>query len=117
MPIIKSAKKRVRTARAATIRNQRTKRALRINLKEFASSVKSGKKLAESHAAAQSALDTAAKKGLINKNQLARKKRQLAKMAKIPAGAKKAAKVVKPKPSAQKIVKKTPPKKPSAKKK
>ncbi|HMH31173.1 MAG TPA: 30S ribosomal protein S20, partial [Methylomirabilota bacterium] len=36
MPIIKSAKKRVRTAKKATIRNSKTKRSLKTALKSFA---------------------------------------------------------------------------------
>lgn len=120
MPIIKSAKKRVRIARAATRRNQQTKRILRQRLKAYELAAKSGKKLAEAHSAAQSALDTAAKKGLMHKNKLARKKRQLAKMAKVPAGAKKAATKTAKKaaPAVKKvtkkvITKKTTPKKPA----
>lgn len=119
MPLIKSAKKRVKVAKAATKRNQQTKRVVRQSLKAYDLAAKSGKKLAEAHAAAQSALDTAAKKGLMHKNKLARKKRQLAKMAKIPAGAKKAVKTVKKTaPTVKKvtkkvITKKTTPKKPA----
>src|SRR4051812_9294917 len=91
MPIIKSAKKRVRVARKATVRNAKTKRNLRVALKSFQASV-SGK----SHGKAQSALDKAGKKGLLHKNKVARKKRQLAAAAKKAgvktAGSKKAAK-------------------------
>ncbi len=77
MPIIKSAKKRVRVARKATIRNAKTKRTLRTALKSFAS-----KATGSSHSKAQSALDKAGKKGLLHKNKVARKKRQLARAAK-----------------------------------
>lgn len=108
MPIIKSAKKRVKVAKKATIRNSKTKRTLRSALKSFTSKVTSG-----SHSQAQSALDKAAKKGLLHKNKVARKKRQLA------AAAKKAG--VKPSASAKKAkkpaAKKAAPKKPVAKKK
>lgn len=128
MPIIKSAKKRVKVARAATKRNQQTKRILRQSLKAYELAAKSGKKLTEAHSAAQSALDTAAKKGLMHKNKLARKKRQLAKMAKsagwrtagakkaVTKTAKKAAPAVK-KVTKKVIPKKTTPKKPTPKKK
>lgn len=82
MPIIKSAKKRVKTTRKATIRNARVKKTLRGALKTFAKTTTS-----KNHSAAQSALDTAAKKGLMHKNKVARKKRQLSAAAK-KAGAK-----------------------------
>ena len=77
MPIIKSAKKRVKVARKATIRNSKTRRTLKTALKSFVS-----KKSAGSHAKAQSALDVAGKKGVLHKNKVARKKKQLAKAAK-----------------------------------
>jgi small subunit ribosomal protein S20 len=106
MPIIKSAKKRVRTARKATIRNSKTKRSLKSALKLFAKSPSS-----KSHSTAQSNLDKAAKKGVIHKNKAARLKKQAA------ANAKKAG--VKPgKTAAKKAApaKKTAAKKPAAKK-
>jgi small subunit ribosomal protein S20 len=104
MPIIKSAKKRVKQTRKATTRNARTKRSLRAALKTF-----SRKPSASSHSKAQSNLDKAAKKGLVHKNKVARKKRQLAKAAK-KAGVKPTAAVKKTAP------KKTVAKKPAAKK-
>jgi small subunit ribosomal protein S20 len=82
MPIIKSAKKRTRVARKATVRNAKTKRSLRTALKAFQSAVTGGKKSPDSHSRAQSELDKAAKKGVIHKNKAARKKRQLAAQAK-----------------------------------
>ena len=112
MPIIKSAKKRVRVTNKATVRNAKTKRSLKSALKAFQTSL-SGKNGAESLGKAQSALDKAAKKGLVHKNKVARKKRQLAAAAKA-AGAKPATvkKAVAKKPAA----KKAPVKKPAAKK-
>jgi len=77
MPIIKSAKKRVRTATKAAIRNSKTKRSLRVALKSF-----DAKATSESVSRAQSALDTAVKKGIISKNKAARKKRSLSANAK-----------------------------------
>lgn len=77
MPIIKSAKKRVRTANKAAVRNSKTKRSLREALKSFGRSPS-----AKSHSTAQSHLDKAAKKGVIHKNKAARLKRQAAKKAK-----------------------------------
>ncbi len=106
MPIIKSAKKRVRTANKAAIRNSKTKRSLREALKSFGRSPS-----AKSHSTAQSNLDKATKKGVIHKNKAARLKSQAAKKAKA-AG-------VKPvKAAAKKPVTatKAPAKKPAAKK-
>ena len=77
MPIIKSAKKRVRTAEKAAIRNSKTKRTLKTALKAFRASFST-----EDGSKAQSAVDTAAKKGLIHKNKAARQKAQLARVAK-----------------------------------
>jgi ribosomal protein S20 len=113
MPIIQSAKKRVRTARKATIRNSKTKRALRSSLKLFTKKITS-----TSHSNAQSAIDTAIKKGLMSKNKAARIKRQLSAKAKAagvkPTSAAKAA----AKPVAKKVstVKKPATKKPAVKK-
>ncbi|HVX57290.1 MAG TPA: 30S ribosomal protein S20 [Candidatus Saccharimonadales bacterium] len=108
MPIIKSAKKRVRTARKAAVRNSKTKRTLREALKTFGA-----KPSAQAQSAAQSKLDTAVKKGVIHKNKAARLQRQAAAKAKA-AGVKPAKKAAKPTAAA----KKTPAsaKKPAAKK-
>lgn len=106
MPIIKSAKKRVKLTAKATARNARTKKSLRTALKSFAS-----KSSTDNLSKAYSALDTAAKKGLLHKNKVARKKRQLAAAAK-NAG-------VKPSASAKKKAapaKTATPKKPATKK-
>lgn len=108
MPIIKSAKKRVKTTRKATARNARTKRSLRSALKSFVRKPSaSGKSKAESN------LDKAAKKGLVHKNKVARKKRQLATAAK-KAGVKPVTKKAAAKKAAP--AKKAPAKKPAAKK-
>ena len=77
MPIIASAKKRVRTTRKATVRNSKTKRSLKGALKVFAKSPS-----AKSISSAQSQIDRAAKKGVIHKNKAARLKSQAAKKAK-----------------------------------
>lgn len=115
MPIIKSAKKRVRVARKATVRNVKTKRNLKTALKAFQASLSGGKKSDEALKKAQSTIDTAAKKGVMHKNKAARKKAQLAKAAGVkPASAKKTA----AKPAAKKTPAKkaAPAKKPAAKK-
>lgn len=117
MPIIKSAKKRVKVAKKATVRNVKTKRGLKAALKNFHASLTSGKKSAEAHAKAQSALDKAAKKNVVHKNKVARKKRQLAAAAKKSAGVSKAKKATPTKTAAKKApVKKAATKKPAAKK-
>ena len=108
MPIIKSAKKRVRTAGKAAVRNSKTKRGLRTALKTFAR-----KPAAAALSEAHSELDKAVKKGVIHKNKAARLKKRSAAKAKA-AGVKpgKAAKKTAAKPAA----KKAPAKKPAAKK-
>jgi ribosomal protein S20 len=119
MPLIKSAKKRVRTAKKATIRNSKTKRSLKDAFKVFAK-----KPSAASHSAAQSNIDKSVKKGLIHKNKAARLKKQAAAKAKAagvkPAAATKktAAKpaVKKAAPAKKPTAKKAPAKKPAAKK-
>lgn len=108
MPIIKSAKKRVKQTRKATVRNAKTKRSLRDSLKAFAK-----KPSAATKSKAESNLDKAAKKGLVHKNKVARKKRQLAAAAK-KSGVKPAASAKKATPKA--AAKKAPAKKPAAKK-
>ena len=62
MPIIKSAKKRVKVANKAAIRNSKTKRGLKDALKAFHRAVTGGKKEAkEVQSKAQSALDNVLK--------------------------------------------------------
>lgn len=122
MPIIKSAKKRVRVARKATVRNVKTKRTLRVALKAFHAAVTgTGKKASSAKSKAQSALDKAVKKNVIHKNKVARKQRQLSAAAKKAAGVTKTAgakKFTAKKPVAKKAAapKKTAAKKPSVKK-
>ena len=119
MPIIKSAKKRVRVARKAAVRNSKTKRTLRGALKLFGRKASSS-----SHAKAQSAVDTAVKKGVMHKNKAARVKKRMAAKSKA-AGVKpeaRAKKAVAPKPAtkkaapAKKATTKAPAKKAAAKK-
>jgi small subunit ribosomal protein S20 len=103
MPIIKSAKKRVKVAKKAAVRNSKTKRTLKSALKLFSRTPSSA-----SHSAAQSNLDKAVKKGVIHKNKAARLKKQVATKSKAagvkPAAVKKAApkKVAAKKPVAKK---------------
>ncbi|HVC36710.1 MAG TPA: 30S ribosomal protein S20 [Candidatus Dormibacteraeota bacterium] len=106
MPIIKSAKKRVRVARKATIRNAKTKRSLKSAFKIFQKSL-----TAPNHAKAQSALDKAVKKGLVHKNKAARTKKRLSAQAKA-AGTSKKVKKTSPKKT---VEKKVAPRKPAKK--
>lgn len=83
MPIIKSAKKRVRVANKATARNRKTKRSVKNAIKTLQASISNDKKHApELLVKAQSEIDVAIKKGVLHKNKGARKKAQLAKFAK-----------------------------------
>ena len=128
MPIIKSAKKRVKTATKAAVRNSKTKRTLKTALKSFHAAVTGKSKDAgDKHNKAQSAIDKTAKKGLVHKNKAARMKSQASAKAKA-AGVKPTAKIVKVAPAkkvaapkkvtAKKpVAKKAPAKKPVAKKK
>ncbi|HEU4966238.1 MAG TPA: 30S ribosomal protein S20 [Candidatus Saccharimonadales bacterium] len=117
MPIIKSAKKRVRVATKAAIRNSKTKRALKSALKIF-----TRKSDAATHSSAQSALDRAVKKGVMHKNKAARMKKQMAATAKA-AGTASTKAAAKPKaatakaPAKKAAPKKAVAKKPAAKKK
>ncbi|HEY4963429.1 MAG TPA: 30S ribosomal protein S20 [Candidatus Saccharimonadales bacterium] len=112
MPIIKSAKKRVKVARKAAVRNHKTKRSLKTALKLLSTS-SSSKSLRD----AQSSIDKAAKKNVIHKNKAARLKSRAAKKAK--ANGVKITKAT-PKAAPKKTtttVKKAAPKKATAKKK
>jgi small subunit ribosomal protein S20 len=132
MPIIKSAKKRVKTANKAAVRNSKTKRTLKTALKSFQAAVTGKTKDAGAkHAKAQSAIDKTVKKGLVHKNKAARMKKQASAKAKAAgikptarvktaAPAKKATapkKTVAKKSTTKPAVKKAPAKKPAAKKK
>ncbi len=111
MPLIKSAKKRVRTANKATVRNSKTKRSLKSALKAFVKSPST-----QSHSTAESNIDKAVKKGLIHKNKAARQKSRLAAQAKA-AGTKTGTKKTATKPAAnKKSSTKAPAKKTAAKK-
>lgn len=77
MPIIKSAKKRVKVAQKAAVLNSKTKRGLKSAIKSFDKSPS-----AKSHSAVQSQIDRAAKKGVIHKNKAARLKKRAAQKAK-----------------------------------
>jgi small subunit ribosomal protein S20 len=112
MPIIKSARKRVKVAAKATIRNAKTKRQFKTSLKSLTK-----KPTIDAFREAQSAIDKAAKKNVIHKNKAARLKKRAAKLAKDAnvktvkkAAATKPKTTTKPKPAA-KAKPKTPAKK------
>ena len=115
MPIIQSAKKRVRVAKRQAIENARTKKSIRLSLKKFQEAVSSKKGVDEAQNEVQSALDTAVKKGVIEKNRAARKKSQINAVAKLANGGKRSA-ASKPKAAKSAPTKKPAAKKPAAKK-
>lgn len=117
MPIIKSAIKRMKQTLKRKSRNQETKRSLKGAVKAF-----NAEPTTDSLQKAQSKIDTAVKKGQLNKNTAARRKANLSKAAKAAgvkpaAGAKKATPAKTAKPAAKKPAAKKPvAKKPAAKK-
>ena len=129
MPIIKSAKKRVKVAASANLRNAKTKRTMREALKVFSKAVSTGStaQIIKAEREAVSAVDKATKKAVIHKNKAARIKSRLAaqvkakgvKPTKSPAKATPAKLTAKTKSSAKStkaITKKAVAKKPVAKK-
>ena len=109
MPIIKSAIKRAKQTLKRRERNISIKKDIKTAVKAFVAepSVKT-------LAAAQSEIDTAVKKGLIKKNNAARRKSALSKIAKKAGVTLEAAK--KPATAKKTAAKKAPAKKPAAKK-
>ncbi len=82
MPIIKSAKKRVKITEKKTLRNRQNRSALRTAIKRFESAIAAGEmETAQIELVrAESTIDRSAKKGIIHKNNAARKKSRLNKM-------------------------------------
>ena len=78
MPNIKSAKKRVKVIATKTLQNKMFKSQLRTIIKKFNAAVESGDKAAaaEAYKLAVKKVDQAAAKGIIHKNEAARKKSQ-----------------------------------------
>ena len=76
MPNIKSAKKRVLIAKVNSERNKADKSALKTTLKKFEAAVEGGDKTAaqSAYTVAVKSVDKAASKGLLHKNNAARKK-------------------------------------------
>lgn len=118
MPIIKSAIKRMKQTRVRRDRNAGVKRDIKTAVKDFIA-----KPSAKTLAAAQSEIDTAVKKNILNKKTAAHRKSALARVAKeagvkLDTGKKAPAKATAAKkPAAKKApVKAATPKKPAAKK-
>ncbi len=84
MPIIKSAKKAMRSSARKRVFNERRKKALRDTTKDTrkVAVAKDAKMTKESLAAAYQAIDKAAKRGVIKKNTASRRKARLAKFVK-----------------------------------
>ena len=83
MPIIKSAKKAVRGSLRKKAFNDRRKRTMKELIKKIEKIAKTDKKEAEKMlSSAYQAIDKAAKKGVIKKNNAARKKSRLSRLIK-----------------------------------
>lgn len=82
MPIIKSAKKRVKTAEKRTIRNREWKDQLKNNIKDFEKTIEEGDSstAGDKLQTAIKTIDKAVSKGIIHQNNAARKKSRLTKM-------------------------------------
>ena len=80
MPNIKSAKKRVKVAEAKNLRNRMFKSQLKTTIKKFdAAATEGNKENAEAaYKAAVKSVDRAVSKGLLHKNNAARKKSSMA---------------------------------------
>lgn len=122
MPIIKSAKKRMKQTAVRRARNQNTKRSLRAEVKALAAAIeaKNGKKAAEQLKKVQSNLDKAVKKNILKKNTAARKLARFSEQvkalgAKPTPSAKSKALATTKKPAAKTAAKKAPAKKPAVK--
>ena len=81
MPNIKSAKKRVLVIEKKTMQNKAIKSALKTQIKKFLAAVSAGdKETADKlYPETVSAIDSAASKGILHKNNAANKKAKLAK--------------------------------------
>ena len=78
MPNIKSAKKRVKVIESKTLYNKMFKSQLRTIIKKYNSAVESGDKAAatEAYKLAVKKIDQAAARGILHKNNAARRKSQ-----------------------------------------
>ena len=78
LPNIKSAKKRVKVIESKTLQNKMLKSALKTSMKKYEAALASNDKTAaaETYKAAVKKIDQAVAKGLLHKNNAARKKSQ-----------------------------------------
>ena len=77
MPNIKSVKKDVIRSKQRQLRNQATKSRIKTYVKKTNAAIVAGEAVAEAMSMAVSALDKAAKRGIIHKNAAARRKSRL----------------------------------------
>ena len=83
MPITKSAKKAIRVSARKKVWNDRRKRAMKEIMKKLEKTAKENKEEAKKILnSAYQAIDKAAKKGVIKKNNAARKKSRLSRLVK-----------------------------------
>ena len=82
MPNIKSAKKRVKVTEVKTLQNKMFKSAMKTSVKKYKAAVDAGNKyLAEkTYADAVAMVDRAVTKGILHKNNAARKKSQFTRL-------------------------------------
>ncbi len=82
MPNIKSAKKRVKVTETKTLQNKMFKSAMKTSVKKYKAAIAEGnKELAEkTYIEAVGMVDRAVSKGIIHKNNAARKKSQYTKL-------------------------------------
>ena len=78
MPNIKSAKKRVLVIKTKTLQNQMFKTSLKTSIKKYEAALAAGDKelASETYKAAVKKIDKAVAKGILHKNNAARKKSQ-----------------------------------------
>lgn len=81
MPNIKSAKKRVKVIATKTAQNKANRSALKTEIKKANAAIAAGENKDEALRAATKKIDQAVAKGLLHKNNAARKKSALAKKA------------------------------------
>lgn len=81
MPKVSSAAKRVRVTEKRTLRNRQVKSAMRTAIRKYLQAIEAGSReeAEQSLRKAISQIDRAASKGVIHKNQAARKKSRLSK--------------------------------------
>ena len=82
MPNIKSAKKRVKVTATKTLRNQMIKSALKSSIRKYKEALAAGNKdaAAAAYTEAVKKVDKAVNKGILHKNNAARKKSRFTKM-------------------------------------